>query len=115
MAPLNSGGGSIGTFFGLYISQPTAATTNYALYSEGGTNYFGGNVGVGTATPSVALDVNGTARAVTTNIVIGAGSGTNPTPVYVMQRARNTIASPQAVQSGDLLGSVKTGGYDGST
>jgi hypothetical protein len=47
-APVNSGGGTFGTYYGIYIHTPVAATTNYALYSQGGTNYFGGKVGIGT-------------------------------------------------------------------
>jgi hypothetical protein len=61
-APLNSGGGTFTNYYGLYLANPTAATKNYSLYSAGGTNYFAGSVGMGTATPSAALEVNGTAK-----------------------------------------------------
>ncbi len=55
-----SGGTGITTqnAYGLYIADQTGATnTNYSLYSVGGTNYFGGRVGVGTATPSEGLTI----------------------------------------------------------
>jgi len=37
-------------------------STAYGLYSVSGPNYFGGNVGIGTATPAVMLEVTGTAK-----------------------------------------------------
>jgi hypothetical protein len=58
-APTNSGGGQFSNYYGVYIAQPTAAATNYSLYSAGGTNYFGGNVGIGTTNPLYKLDVSG--------------------------------------------------------
>lgn len=38
--------------YGLYIATPTVGTNKWALYSEGGQNYFGGNIGVKTAPSS---------------------------------------------------------------
>ncbi|MDQ7778660.1 MAG: hypothetical protein RDV41_02990 [Planctomycetota bacterium] len=43
----NPGGGTTSAItnnYGLYIESQTAGTTDYAIYSAGGTNYFGGNV-----------------------------------------------------------------------
>ncbi|MGH9607448.1 MAG: hypothetical protein ACRD3N_17300 [Terracidiphilus sp.] len=59
--PTNSGGGHFSKYYGVYIAQPTVATTNYSLYSAGGTNYFGGSVGIGTTSPGSGykLDVEG--------------------------------------------------------
>ncbi len=51
--------GTIGTSYGLYIEDITGSTNNYAIYSEGGDNYFGGNVGIGTDTPTELLYVSG--------------------------------------------------------
>ena len=61
-APLNSGGGVFSNYYGLYLSNPTAATKNYSIYSAGGTNYLAGNVGIGTSTPAAKLEVNGTTK-----------------------------------------------------
>ncbi|MBI5623786.1 MAG: tail fiber domain-containing protein [Elusimicrobia bacterium] len=68
IAQLYVGGGAINTAGGasttdaatVYISGAmSGASNNYALYSAGGTNYFGGNVGVGTTDPGAKLDVSG--------------------------------------------------------
>ena len=62
-APTNSGGGTFSNYSGLYIASPTTAVPGaYGLYSAGGKNYFGGNVGIGTTTPGGLLEVNGTAK-----------------------------------------------------
>ncbi|MDD5721539.1 MAG: hypothetical protein PHT16_03840, partial [Candidatus Pacebacteria bacterium] len=51
--------GAVGTNkYGLYIgAQSGAATNNYSIYSNGGQSYFAGNVGIGTANPIGALQV----------------------------------------------------------
>jgi len=63
-APTNSGGGTISNYDGVYIANPQISGVSgaYALYSAGGPNYFGGYVGIGTATPAANLEVNGTAQ-----------------------------------------------------
>ena len=58
--------GNVTNNYGLYIENQTqGATLNYALYSAGGTNYFGGTVGIGIATPNAnaILDVSSTTKA----------------------------------------------------
>ncbi|MCC7017944.1 MAG: tail fiber domain-containing protein, partial [Rhodospirillales bacterium] len=49
--------GSIGGYF-----SATGGTTNYGVYSAAGTNYFNGNVGIGTASPSALLSVGATSQ-----------------------------------------------------
>lgn len=64
--------------YGLYIANQNAGSTNYAIYSAGGNNYFGGNVGIGTTTPGGPLDVwgaSGTSSAFQVNTSSGTGNG----------------------------------------
>ncbi|MEI8327633.1 MAG: hypothetical protein WCG02_00660 [Candidatus Taylorbacteria bacterium] len=51
-------GASITTNYGLFVATQSTGSTNYAVYSQGGTNYFGGNVGVGIANPQTKLQVS---------------------------------------------------------
>ena len=75
-APLNGGGGTFSNYTGVYIANPTAAVPGaYGLYSGGGTNYFGGNVGIGTTTPVAKLEVNGTSRFDSSVTVTGLTAG----------------------------------------
>src|SRR5579884_3553961 len=62
-APAISGGGAASNIYGLFLQNMTGATgSNYSIYSAGGTNFFSGNVGIGTAAPAAKLEVNGTAK-----------------------------------------------------
>lgn len=62
--------------YGLYIDDISYGTTlNYAIYSAGGTNYFGGNVGIGQATPTAFLHLKaGTATINTAPLKLTAGT-----------------------------------------
>lgn len=53
--------GVIGNNYGIYIEEQTTGVENYQIYSEGGVNYFGGKIGIGTNKPTNALQVEGTA------------------------------------------------------
>lgn len=63
-------GKTITNCYGYYVQNHsgTGITNGWNIYSEGATsrNYFGGSVGIGTATPTVPLDVKGR-----TNVAIG--------------------------------------------
>ena len=75
--PLNTGGGAFSNYVGVYIANPTAVVPKaFGVYSAGGTNYFGGNVGVGTASPASALEVAGNLKVSGSGHVIIYPDGT---------------------------------------
>ncbi len=78
--PTDTSTGSITNSYGLYIENQTAANTlNYSIYSAGGANFFGGNIGVGSGitSPTSAIDLNGaiTQRGMAAPAVSAAGQG----------------------------------------
>ena len=79
--------------------------------------YNEGSVGVGTTTPSTALEVvsettGGVGRAVSSTLY---NTATPWGGVFVARHARGTASSPGAVQTDDLLGSFVTQGHNGSS
>jgi hypothetical protein len=73
--PANSG--TINNNFGLYIANQSGVATgnNYAVYAQGGTNYFGGNVGIGTTSPGALFDVGSPGTTLGTMRLEGNTSG----------------------------------------
>ena len=75
----NAGGGTFTNNYGLYINDQSPATTgatnSFNLYSAGtGTNYFGGNIGIGTTTPWGKLSVTATDNAAIPQFVVGSST-----------------------------------------
>ncbi len=86
-----AGSGTITNKYGLYIENQTAGSTlNYSIYSLGGVNYFGGNIGIGTTT-------FGTNAAK----VLGIASGTAPTtaPANMVQIYSEDVSPDNCVFS----------------
>ncbi|MBN8578547.1 MAG: tail fiber domain-containing protein [Cytophagales bacterium] len=101
--------------------------TAAAQWTTSGTNIFNsntGNVGIGTSTPSVKLEINGAGALNVLNLINESNSmqlsgkvASNTdfhAPAYVGLRSRGTLASPVDVQPGDritgLYGSSLHGG-----
>jgi hypothetical protein len=58
------------------IQKLTEGVWSYQSQTSGNIGFYGGNVGIGTATPGVSLDVNGTIRATTIQGAGNVGIGT---------------------------------------
>ncbi len=108
--PANSGGGGITNNYGLYIANQAgvATSTNYSIYSAGGNNYFAGNVGIGSTSPTEQLDIQSNGF---TGETITSFSNT-AYPYYNVQRFRGTAAARSYPNSGDTLGSYAFVGGD---
>lgn len=69
------------TKYGIYIGNQSGATTNWGIYSNGGQNFFAGNVGIGISAPVNKLDivqistVDGSTGLKVLNTGIAAGTG----------------------------------------
>jgi hypothetical protein len=110
------------------IAEPTAGATTTALYV--GSN---GKVGIGTPTPFSLLHSSLDGGSITSGLspgtealilssnigtalrIVGASDTFNTAPNLVFMRARNSVASPNIVQSGDRIMTILGQGYDGST
>ena len=112
--PSNSGGGTISTYTGLYIGNSTAATTNYGLYSLASTNYVGGNLGIGTASPAATLDVYGLGAA-SAMLVPRDSTGARPAGVNGMIRYNTSINQLETYASGAWNGVATTAAGGGSS
>ncbi len=91
--------------YSLRLAVPTGATNNYALYSTSGTNYFGGNVGIGTTAPGAKLDVNG-------NLIVTNAGSTGVTIVSTASVNRPITITPGV---GSVSPSITWGASDSAS
>ncbi|WP_263416485.1 hypothetical protein [Terriglobus albidus] len=104
--------GTIGTYYGLYLADPstTGITNRYGIYQENSLNrnYFAGNVGIGTTSPSALLSVGSTSQFQVNSA--GAISTTGGLSV-----GGNQVISPSGVWVGPSTGLVGPQGPAGAT
>jgi hypothetical protein len=83
LGAVTAGGAAVTNTASLYVGGASAAgINNYALYSVSGTNYFGGNIGIGaTDTRGYKLAVNGTVIATSVTVKLY-----NAWPDYVFKK-----------------------------
>ncbi len=92
--------------YGLYLENMTGGTTNYAIYSAGGKNYFAGNVSLGTTPNYTALlNLNGGHLR----------SQQTTAPAIAVTMANGITAAAVATGSTDMKGIVTTTGTNNGT
>jgi len=111
--------GTVDNCYGAFLGTATTTgtiTNKYGLYQQDANsiNVFAGNVGIGTPTPSSALEVVSTTSANPRGIQTTQYSEDSIGGQLAIRKGRGTTGSPTAVQSGDHLGSFVFYGYDGS-
>jgi hypothetical protein len=133
-------GAITGTGYGLFSTKTGASTTNIGGYfnASGGTNNYalivppsGGSMGIGTITPQSLFHIKGTATSASTlpygqSTFLAEGDATNdrgslitslqfanPGALYLI-RGNGTKAAPSKVLSGECLGKLNFGGFDGT-
>lgn len=122
-SPSNSG--TITHLKGLYLQDMSAgSSTNYSIYSEGGTMYHAGSVGIGTTSPGYKFDVNsgatnqvarftGTSGSVEGIQFVGWASGMNIDPTSASKNfyfGRDNALANFIIQTGNVgIGTTNPG------
>jgi len=104
--------GTADTNYGIWTTA-SGATTNYALYSQTGTNYFGGNVGIGTTTPARLFSVHG-AGYISSGLFVGGNIVSTTTSASIFPYASTTGITNSGTAyfgSGSGQGSWDTSGF----
>ncbi|WP_168196496.1 tail fiber domain-containing protein [Bdellovibrio sp. NC01] len=105
-----SGTGPITNAYGVYVAS-MQGTNKWAFYAnDPAPSYLKGNLGIGTTTPSYALDIQGSVSGASLLRSTNAPSG----PDLYLQKDRGAVGAPVVAQSGDALGNISFRGYDGS-
>ena len=110
---LEDGGGTSNpvNLYGLYVRNLTKGTAqNFAVYTEGTTkSYFGGSVGIGTASPTADLHLSKSGQV---PIIRAEGFyNSSAAPGVTGRKARGTEASPLPVLADDYLFNMGGSGY----
>ena len=87
----NMGSAGVTNAYGLYLETQTNATNNWGVYSVGGNNYFGGNVGIGTTNPGNKFNLLAPTTADATADAIFSASASTQTPVVIQAAASQTV------------------------
>lgn len=112
LAP-NNPSGVLTNYYGLYIANPSQVTNSYSIYSEGGTNYLAGKLGIGTNNPSSVVEVAKEWGAVADGQVVFSALSYSDATRFTMGRANGTISAPTAVLAGDSIGNFNFRGHNG--
>ena len=108
---------------GVFLGSPSANT--FQISSSGGGALLNidssGNVGIGTSSPTVNLNVYNATSAIlsvdgdsTTNIRAARYSSDTTPPTIALRKTRGTFAAQTAVATGDVVGNVNYQAYDGT-
>ncbi len=88
-------------------------TADYSAYTTGMVMRADGNVGIGIANPDELLDIGADAEK-GLSVQVSTSGDPNWNPYIQTKRSRGTMASPTAVQNGDMLLDFIISGHDGS-
>src|SRR5947209_6748954 len=101
---------SIVSSFSMAIS---AQTINWQ--SANGNTTTNDNVGIGTSAPATSLHVATESTAQPRGLMVQQAAESTSSAFVVLRKSRGTLLVPTVVQSADVLGTIYSEGYDGSS